>query len=162
VPRRGDGEVVRTTVDAPAAVVRELLRDVTRHADWSPEVVRVRWRGAPRRTASGSLAGSRFAGWSRTWFVHWVRTCEVVADASGTFAWVTLPTWWNHDATLWRVDVEAVDGDRCTLTLRYEVLADAPWFIRLGGAVTGRVRRLPANLQGTVDAIARDAERGPR
>jgi hypothetical protein len=160
VPTRGDTEAVVAHVDAPVARVRESLRDVTRHADWSPEVVRVRWRHPVHRTPSGELTGARFAGWSRTGPVVWVRTCEVVADGPTCFAWVTLPTWWNHDATLWRIELARGRGHGTVLTLSYEVLADAPWFIRLGGHVTGRVRRLPANLQATADAIAREVSRG--
>jgi hypothetical protein len=160
VPTRGDTEAVVAHVDAPLARVRESLRDVTRHADWSPEVIRVRWRRPVRRTPAGRLTGSRFAGWSRTGPVVWVRTCEVVADGPTGFAWVTLPTWWNHDATLWRIELARGTGGGTVLTLSYEVLADAPWFIRLGGVVTGRVRRLPDNLQATADAIARDVRRG--
>jgi hypothetical protein len=156
VPRRGDTEAVVTHVAAPVAAVREVLRDVTRHGDWSPEVVRVRWRHPVRRTPAGRLTGARFDGWSRTGPVLWVRTCEVVADDARTFAWVTLPTWWNHDATLWRIDLASAPHGGTTLTLSYEVLAEAPWFIRAGGAVTGRVRRLPTNLQATVDAIGRE------
>lgn len=160
MPSRGDLEAVVADVDAPVARVREALRDVTRHADWSPEVVRVRWRRPVRRTSAGRLTGSRFAGWSRTGPVVWVRTCEVVADEPTRFAWVTLPTWWNHDATLWRIDLAPAATGGTVLTLSYEVLADAPWPIRLGGTITGRVRRLPANIQATADAIARDVGGG--
>lgn len=155
MPRRGDTGTAQASSVAPVAAVRELVRDVTRHADLSPEVTRVRWCGTPPPTTR-SRVGARFTGWSRTGPVHWVRTCEVVADERRTFAWVTLPTWWNHDATLWRVDL-TTDGTGCLVTLSYEVLADAPWFIRVGGVVSGRVRRLPFHLQETVDTLARAA-----
>jgi hypothetical protein len=159
VPGRGEGAAAVAVADAPVATVRERLRDVTRHGEWSPEVVRVRWRHPVRRRPDGRLTGARFDGWSRVGPLLWRRTCEVVADDPRSFAWVTLPTWWNHDATLWRYELAAAPDGGTAVTLSYEVLAEAPWFIRLGGTLTGRVGRLPSNVQATVDAVVRGAER---
>lgn len=164
MPRRGDAGAAVAEVPAAVAVVRATVREVPRHADWSPEVLRVRWqgRGNDRTRRDADLVGARFAGWSRTGPVVWRRDCQVVADGPRCFAWVTLPTWWNHDATLWRIDLAAAGPATTAVTLSYEVLADAPWFIQVGGVVSGRVRRLPGFLQATVDAIARDAGQSGR
>lgn len=157
--RRGEGAAAVAVAAAPVAAVRELLRDVTRHGEWSPEVVRVRWRQPVRPGPGGRLTGARFDGWSRVGPLVWRRTCQVIADDPLAFAWVTLPTWWNHDATLWRYELAAGPDGGTVLTLSYEVLAEAPWFIRLGGTLVGRIARLPSNVQATVDAVARHTTR---
>jgi hypothetical protein len=153
VPRTGETGHVEVAVAAPAAVVGALVRDVTRMTDWSPEIVRVRWRGRHRGP------GARFRGWSRAGVVLWVRTCEVLVDEPGRFEFVTRPAWWNHDATRWTFEVEGDGPDRSRLRQTHEVLRGAPWFIRHGGVLVGRAPRLPGYQQATVTAIARAAER---
>ena len=155
MPNVGATGAAGVHVAAPAERVRTLVRDVTRMPAWSPEVVRVRWRGGgppPEHRA----VGARFVGWSRIGPLVWPRTCVIEVDEPHAFVWRTLPTWWNRDATRWRFDLAATDAGTW-LTLSSVVLVEAPWFIAIGTRVTGRGDRLPDHLTATVRAIAAEA-----
>ncbi len=81
-------ELIRT-VDLPQDVLWELITDVTRFGEWSPECIHGAWLD----TASpGPRAGARFEGRSRyaDGFVSQV-VCEVTEVlAPSVFAWVVL------------------------------------------------------------------------
>ncbi|ODU02515.1 MAG: polyketide cyclase [Pseudonocardia sp. SCN 72-86] len=60
-------------VAAPAEVVWDLVSDVTRSGEWSPESTGGRWLGR----ASGPAPGARFVGFNRHGIVWWVTRCRV-------------------------------------------------------------------------------------
>lgn len=70
---------VEVAIAAPPESVHELLADITRMGQWSPECVRCRWIGA----ASAAVPGARFRGTSRNgWRRGGVRRPSVSADGS--------------------------------------------------------------------------------
>jgi hypothetical protein len=66
-------------IDAPAEALYELISDITRTGEWSPENVGGRWLG----TATGPAVGARFRGSNRRGFRRWSTTCTVVAADPG-------------------------------------------------------------------------------
>ncbi len=68
---------VSIEVAAPPAVVYDLLADITRMPDWSPEVTSCAWLGG----ATQAAPGARFRGWSRKGWRRW-STISTVADSS--------------------------------------------------------------------------------
>jgi len=60
-------------VAAPAEVVWDLVSDVTRSGEWSPESTGGRWLGG----ATGPAPGARFVGFNRHGIVRWVTRCRV-------------------------------------------------------------------------------------
>ena len=75
---------VSIEVAAPPAVVYDLLADITRMPDWSPEVTRCAWLGGATRVAPGA----RFRGWSRKGWRRWSTVSTVsVADRPARFEW---------------------------------------------------------------------------
>jgi uncharacterized protein YndB with AHSA1/START domain len=58
---------VSIDVAAPPAVVYDLLADITRMPDWSPEVTSCAWLGG----ATQAVPGARFRGWSRKGRRRW-------------------------------------------------------------------------------------------
>jgi len=75
---------VSIDVAAPPAVVYDLLADITRMPDWSPEVTRCAWLGG----ATQGEPGARFRGWSRKGWRRW-STLSIVsqADRPERFEW---------------------------------------------------------------------------
>ncbi len=61
-----------TTVNIPPDVVWELVTDVTRITEFSPEVVRAEWI-----EGDGPEPGAKFAGTNRLGEFEWTRTCTV-------------------------------------------------------------------------------------
>ena len=75
---------VSIDVAAPPAVVYDLLADITRMPDWSPEVTSCAWLGG----ATQAQPGARFRGWSRKGWRRWSTLSTVSgADRPDRFEW---------------------------------------------------------------------------
>lgn len=70
---------VSLTIAAPADLVYDLIADLPRMGEWSPECERVTWRGG----ASSAAQGARFIGHNRAGVVRWMTQGEVVAADPG-------------------------------------------------------------------------------
>jgi hypothetical protein len=89
-------------VDATPEAVYDLVSDVTRTGEWSPECRSCRWLDPPGEV------GSRFRGRNRNGLLVWSTTAEVVAaERPRVFEFATLAG--DRHATRWRYEVEG-DG----------------------------------------------------
>lgn len=70
---------VETVISAPPQVLYDLVSDVTRMGEWSPETTSCRWIGG----ATGPRVGARFRGSNRMGWRRWSTQCTVVAADSG-------------------------------------------------------------------------------
>jgi uncharacterized protein YndB with AHSA1/START domain len=94
---------VEVTVDATLESVWQLIADVPRTSEWSHECHHIVWLGG----ATAAAPGVRFRGRSRSGWLRWGRTCEVLAvDAGRQIAWRTIPTALLVDSTDWRISLE--------------------------------------------------------
>ncbi|MDH2430723.1 SRPBCC family protein [Sphaerisporangium sp. TRM90804] len=66
-----DEECLR--IDAPPRIVWELVTDITRYGEWSPENVGGHWLAGV-----GGHLGASFRGLNRHGLLHWATTCTVV------------------------------------------------------------------------------------
>jgi hypothetical protein len=72
-------------IDAPPEAIYDLVTDVTRMGEWSPECVRCEWLGAPAEV------GSTFKGHNRQGLARWSTVARVmVADRPNEFSFATL------------------------------------------------------------------------
>jgi len=70
-------------VSAPAKVLWEMISDVTRMGQWSPETTSCKWLGK----AGGPAIGARFRGSNVNGKFKWGTTCTVTdCEAGSTFA----------------------------------------------------------------------------
>ena len=67
------------TVAAPADLVYDLIADLPRMGEWSPECERVTWRGGATRV----VRGAQFIGHNRAGVVRWMTQGEVVVAELG-------------------------------------------------------------------------------
>lgn len=103
-PLHGEAQVL---IDGPPDAVYALIADVTRTPEWSPEVVSCRWIGP----TPDLVPRARFRGTSRSRWLRWTRTCEVVSAVPGKeFAFRTVPDLINRDSTTWRYTIEPQRG----------------------------------------------------
>ena len=98
----------QTTIAASPDAVYDLISDVTRMGEWSPETVEAEWLDG----ATGPAVGARFKGtnrMSRLQLVKWSTKPKVVAAERGSeFAFDT-------GTTIWRYRLEpAGEGTRVT------------------------------------------------
>jgi uncharacterized protein YndB with AHSA1/START domain len=86
-----------TTIAAPPEAVYDLVSDVTRMGEWSPETVEGEWVDG----ATGPAVGARFKGtnrMSRLHFVKWsTKPKVVVAERGSAFGFDTGTTIWRYD-----------------------------------------------------------------
>jgi uncharacterized protein YndB with AHSA1/START domain len=149
-------EVTRD-VRADPLVVYELVSDVTRMGQWSPETTSCRWLG----DATGPAVGARFRGTNRHGLRRWSTTCTVTAADPGRrfafdvdFAGVAVSTW-SYDLAAAPIGCTVTESwtDRRPLVLR---VASVPVM-----GVADRDGHNRRGMEATLEAVARAAEASP-
>ena len=147
---------VERPVAAPPGTVYDLVSDVTRMGEWSPETSSCRWVG----DATGPAVGARFVGSNRRGPLLWSTSCRVTAaDRGREFAFTV--TFAGLPISDWRYTFTP-DGDGCRVVETWHDRRGAA--MRLGSVpVMGIADRAAHNRRGmvaTLDALARAAEGG--
>jgi hypothetical protein len=142
------------TIAAPPEVLYDLVSDVTRMGDWSPENVGGRWREG----ATGPVEGARFRGTNRRGWRRWSTSCTVVtAERPTRFAFDVVAV--GIPAARWTYEIRP-EGAGTTIT---EIWTDhrPSWFAALNRRTMGiedlRAHNL-ANMQTTLANLAAVAE----
>jgi uncharacterized protein YndB with AHSA1/START domain len=148
---------VTVRIAAPPGLVWDLVSDVTRIGEFSPETFDAQWLDG----ASEPRAGARFRGHVRRngWGpVYWT-SCTVIASEPGREFAFAVSGPGGTTANTWRYQLEHVAGGT-DVTESFELPATLP--NRLYWSVAGRAR-LRTNLDGmraTLEKIKAVAERG--
>jgi uncharacterized protein YndB with AHSA1/START domain len=96
---------VTVHMNASPEAVYDLVTDVTRMGEWSPECVRCEWQDGARSAAPGA----RFKGWNKRGIYKWSAVVEVrTADRPDVFAFVTKIK--ERDGTIWTYRFAPHDG----------------------------------------------------
>ena len=149
---------VETLVLAPPDLVYQLLSDVTRMGEWSPECYCCQWLDG----ATAPAVGARFKGYNRRGWVRWSTICRVTeAEPGRLFAFETRPAGMKVQSR-WRYELEpAPDGTR--LRESFEGL----WYIRMvsrlffsGKSPRVRLTQLEESARQTLERIKAAAEAG--
>lgn len=156
-----DHDQVVLEINAPPEVVYDLVADVTRTPEFSPEVRRCTWLDG----ATGPAVGARFevvnkAGRGPAWKN---RPLVIVADPGREFAFSRTEK--AAGTLVWRYRFEPV-GDGTRVTESYEVtepITRLGWFI-IGGLYGLKDRRadLRSGMQLTLEQLRRTAEQTVR
>lgn len=97
----------RIVIGSAPSTLYDVVADVTRIGELSPECHAARWQDG----ASTAVVGARFRGRNASGWIRWSRRCEVVtADPGREFTFRTIPTWIKRDSTLWTFRLTPVDG----------------------------------------------------
>jgi uncharacterized protein YndB with AHSA1/START domain len=140
---------VSTTVNAPAELVWDLVSDVTRMGEWSPETRSCRWIGEP----AAPEVGARFSGSNAFRGRRWRTTCTVTAAERGReFAFDVTGAGFLDVAT-WRYTLRPTGGG-CEVE---ETFVDRrnP-LLQFGGVLAlGVTDRAAHNRRGMVTTLAR-------
>jgi hypothetical protein len=92
---------VSTTVAASRAAVHDLVSDVTRDGEWSPESVSGAWLDGALKATGGALEGKE----KRT--LSWTTTSKVTTAEPGTVFEFEMG---KAPDTLWRDEIRPLDG----------------------------------------------------
>jgi hypothetical protein len=138
---------VSATVNAEPAQLYELVSDLPRMGEWSPENTGGKWLGA----ATGPAVGARFRGTNRAGLAIWATTVTVTsAEAGKRFAFdvdflgVPISTW----------EYEFAGGaGTCTVTERW--IDRRPRLMRAASILTGVINRDNHNREGMQKTLQR-------
>ena len=132
----------------------ELLCDVTRMGEWSPECFRCEWLG----DAVGARRGARFRGQNRRGWMRWSTECTVTHyEPYRVFGFETKQPVGKAQSR-WQFDLEP-KADGTVLRESFEVL----WYVRpalglLFGGQSNRLVQLHGGVRQTLQRIKRAAE----
>lgn len=143
--KKGTRGEVSLRVNVPPERLYELVSDVTRMGEWSPETVRCRWLDG----ATGAAVGARFKGTNRRGFLRWSTKPRVVAAEPGReFAFVVGLVMSGREMTKWRYRFEPASDGGTDVTESFEMMADLPWYISFGERSLMGVKDRKADLEG--------------
>src|ERR1700727_2999406 len=143
-----------TVVNAAPGRIYDLVADLPRMGEWSPECHSVEWEGGVGAPAEGA----RFVGHNRGGprrLMKWSRRGRVLAaDPGREFAFVTEEG--GHESTVWRYRFEAIEGGT-RVTESYEVKRIPAW-ARIVDIPTNRARELAEGMEHTLTRLKTTAE----
>jgi Polyketide cyclase / dehydrase and lipid transport len=141
-------------VASAAEVLYDMVADLPRMGEWSPEVQRLEWTDG----ASGPEEGARFVGHNRGGpggLMRWSRHGRVLAATRGReFAFVTEEG--GRESTEWRYHFEPVEGGT-RVTESYAVHWIPAW-ARIVDVPTNRHRELQQAMEHTLNQLKKAAE----
>jgi Polyketide cyclase / dehydrase and lipid transport len=152
---RTSGQVT-VHVEAPPGAVYDLVADVTRIGEFSPECRRAEWLDDARR----ATPGARFRGRNiANKLSRWSRTCEVLtANGGREFSFRTVPAPTKPDSTVWCYRFQPA-GDGTDVTESYEVVKLPPRpLLALYRHLLPHHMDMRPHLRRTLEAIKRTAE----
>jgi hypothetical protein len=155
---QGTTEQVSIDVAATPDAVYDVVTDVSRMGEWSPECHGGKWV----RGATGPAVGARFRGTNRRGLARWQTTPKVVAaDRGKEFAFVVSHL--GREMTRWTYRF-APSGSGTTLSESFEILNDLPphirFFDRYAMGVKDRRADLVENMRHTIGRIKAAVEAG--
>jgi polyketide cyclase/dehydrase/lipid transport protein len=99
-PQHGHASI---DIAAPCELVYDLIADVTRMGDWSPECYRCEWLDG----ATAAAPGTRFRGYNRLGRFRWERTAVVEsADRGREFTFTSVDDRTGRQETRWQYTMQ--------------------------------------------------------
>jgi len=157
--KKGTRGEARIHLSAPPEKVYELVSDVTRMGEWSPETRKCRWLDG----ATGPAVGARFKGTNQNKFVRWSTTPRVVvADEGREFGFTVPAIIGNKDLTKWTYRFDPASDGGTEVTESFEIVNDLPGYINFGDRYILGIKDRKADLEQamgkTLERIKRVAE----
>jgi hypothetical protein len=149
-PQRGRESI---EIAAPQEVVYDLLADITRMGEWSPEC----YRGAWLDGATAAEVGTRFRGYNRLGPYRWERTAVITAaDRGRKFSFTTLDDRTGREQTEWQYVFEPLSsGTRVTESFQF---LWCPALDRVLEAFVPRGRQVNRGIKETLRRVKQTAE----
>jgi len=114
-------------IDAPPDAVWELITDVRRIVEFSPECVKIQWLNG----ATAPEVGARFAGTSRIGSFEWTRNCTITAlREPELFAYEVADEADEAAQSRWSFELTA-DGNGTVVTQRFSHVPSGRSTVRL-------------------------------
>ena len=152
---RGHRREVSRVIAAPADVLYEMVSDLSRMGEWSPENAGGRWR-----RGSGPTVGGRFKGRNARGLARWTTNVEVTAAEPGRlFEFVVHLVWPLNYLVTWGYRFEPQSGS--TLVTQYRQDHRPTWWVWLGSKQLLRISdpdtHYVTGMEATLEALANAA-----
>ena len=147
-----NGEASIQIAATPEAVY-DLVSDITRMGEWSPECVRGEWRDG----ATGPAPGAKFQGFNAMGEFTWEAACEVKRTQRGEvfeFA-AAVP---DPKQTTWTFELAPVDGGTLVTQRFHAPMLNAEGYA--SSKIPGRDEQLQAGMVQTLASLKTTAESG--
>jgi len=151
MPTATTGEATVRILGSPEDVY-DVVADVTRMGERSPECYRCEWLDG----ATSAVVGARFRGYNRLGPLRWATTCTVTRAKPGREFAFTVMSRHGREETRWRYLVEP-DGDGTRLTESYQFLW-CPVVARIAEIPFPRDRQLRRGLRQTLASVKSTVE----
>ena len=134
-------------VVAPADAVYDLVADLPRMGEWSPECERVVWRGG----ATSAVHGAQFLGFNRAGLLRWVTQGEIVTAEPGRHLAFEI-TFGPMKVARWEYFIVPDDADPSTCVVVEEWTDRRPgWYREIADRALGS--RAMTNERGMVKTL---------
>lgn len=145
----------RIEVNAPAQTVYELVSDLPRMGEWSPECVKCVWKGGVTQVAPGA----RFKGYNRRGWRRWSTNGEVVEAEPGRQLSFDISSL-GFPVARWTYEIEPTDDTACRVIERWEDRRGRliTWLGTVGTGVSDRATHNEAGIRTTLERIKVEAE----
>lgn len=146
---------VSIDVNAPAVRVYEMVSDLPRMGEWSPECVRCVWRGG----ATVAAPGAKFKGYNRLGWRRWSTQGTVVSAEPGReLAWDVRAA--RFPIARWTYRIEETGPSSCRVTELWEDHRSgfSTWLGTVASGVPNRGEHNTAGMQATLERIKAEAE----
>lgn len=151
MPTATNGEASVHIGAAPEAVY-DLIADITRMGERSPECYRAEWFDG----AGAAEVGARFRGHNRIGVIKWSTTCKITAAERGREFAFSVVNRHGREETRWRYAISA-DRGGCTVTESYRFLW-CPFAARVAELPFPRDRQLRRGIRQTLASLKATAE----
>lgn len=144
------------TIKADAGDLYDMVSDLTKMGNWSPEAVGGKWVGG----ATGPTEGAKFRGNNRSGWRRWSTVAQVVSAERGKLFKFHI-TAGPVPIAEWTYEFDA-DGAATTVTEKWDDLRPG-WMKTLSGPLMGvadRGHHNEANMRATLAALKAAAENG--
>lgn len=150
-----DQRTAEVYVDASPETVYDVIADIPRMGEWSPDLDWVTFTEGYRETAEGA----KFQGRNQLGPIKWTSDCKVrVARRGEELAWDVVDGEWP--VTRWRFQMEPQDGGtrlRETVELvRVPTSSRVLWLFQ--GGLDGRMDKLEESMGQTLERIKSEVE----
>jgi Polyketide cyclase / dehydrase and lipid transport len=142
------GVTVSADIPAPPKVVFDLITDITRMGEWSPETVKAVWIGDATRAAEGA----RFKGTNRIGSMKWSTKPTITSVVAGRLFEFKVP---GKSGATWRYELSPTDrGTHVTESVRQARPSPRPIrFMQKRAGVTNRNAHLRDAMHITLQRL---------
>lgn len=154
LPTATTGEA-RITINATPRTIYNLISDIPRMGEWSPECYRCEWLDG----ADAAVPGAKFRGHNRLGKVRWHTDAEITAAEPGQELAFTVLHKTGREETLWRYRFRPISADSTEVVESYQFLW-CPLVNRIAELPVPRDKQLRRGIEQTLNRLKTTAERG--